>query len=131
MTANLEETTTVTEITTEITGLLPRADVSPEESMNNGTSGQEKVTSEEFKISGDALVSKVKELLHQSNVRRVIIKNETGRTLLEMPLNVGVIGSAIGAAVAPEIVALGVIGAMVAHLTLVIERVESEEPLSH
>lgn len=116
----------------QVTDLTARSNISPEDVRNNGTSDSERVISEEFKISGDALVGKVKELIHQSNVRRVIIKNEKGRTLIEMPLNVGVIGSAIGAAVAPEIVALGVIGAMVAHLTLVIERAESpEEPLSH
>ncbi|MEO1391649.1 MAG: DUF4342 domain-containing protein [Cyanobacteria bacterium J06634_5] len=46
---------------------------------------------EEFEISGDALVGKVKELIQKSNVRRVSIKNEKGRTLIEMPLNVGAI----------------------------------------
>lgn len=86
----------------------------------------EKVTSEEFKITGDALVAKVKELIHEGNVRRIIIKNEESRTLIEIPLNVGVIGGVIGAAIFPVIVALGAIGAMVAHLTLIIERSESE-----
>lgn len=127
MTTNLENNTGAT----GITDLTTRSDIRVEDVTNHASPGQEKVISEEFKVSGDALVGKVKELIHQSNVRRVIIKNEKGRTLLEMPLNFGVIGSAIGAAVAPEIVALGVIGAMVAHLTLVIERTESEESPNH
>lgn len=96
------------------------------EQADTRTDAREKVTSEEFKITGDALVSKVKALIHEGNVRRIIIQNEEGRTLIEMPLNVGVIGGVIGAAVSPVIVALGAIGAMVAHLTLVIERSELE-----
>lgn len=83
---------------------------------------QDRVTVEEFKISGDALVAKIKELVHQSNIRRIIIKNESGHTLIEIPLTVGVIGGAVGAAFFPVVAALGVIGAMVAHLTVVVER---------
>ncbi|MBE9075707.1 DUF4342 domain-containing protein [Romeria aff. gracilis LEGE 07310] len=82
----------------------------------------QKVTVEEFKISGDSLVAMVKDLIHQGNIRRIIIKNEEGRTLIEIPLTVGVIGGAIGTAVFPVVAAAGVIGAMVAHLTVVIER---------
>ena len=87
----------------------------------------EKVKVEEFKISGDVLVAKIKELIRQGNIRRIILKNESGQTLIEIPMTVGVIGSAIGAAVFPVIAALGVIGAMVARLTVVIERIESGE----
>ena len=87
---------------------------------------QESVTVEEFKISGDALVAKIKDLIHQSNIRRIIIKNESGRTLIEIPLTVGVIGGAVGAAFFPVVAALGVIGAMVAHLTVVVERQADE-----
>jgi hypothetical protein len=83
---------------------------------------QDRVTVEEFKISGDALVAKIKDLVHQSNIRRIIIKNENGHTLIEIPLTVGVIGGAVGAAFFPVVAALGVIGAMVAHLTVVVER---------
>ncbi len=82
----------------------------------------EKVTLEEFKISGDALVAKIKELVHQGNIRRIIIKNEEGHTLIEIPMTVGVIGGVISAVFFPVIAAVGVIGAMVAHLTIVIER---------
>ncbi|MGE5658192.1 MAG: DUF4342 domain-containing protein [Actinomycetota bacterium] len=81
-----------------------------------------KGTVEEFQISGDTLVAQVKELLYQGNIRRIIIKNEEGQTLIEIPLTVGVLSSAIGAVFFPVLAALGVIGAMVTHLTLVIER---------
>jgi hypothetical protein len=83
---------------------------------------QDRVTVEEFKISGDALVAKIKDLIHQSNIRRIILKNDSGHTLIEIPLTVGVIGGAVGAAFFPVVAALGVIGAMVAHLTVVVER---------
>ena len=84
----------------------------------------EQVTLEELKISGDALVVKVKELIHQGNIRRLIIKNEEGQTLIEIPMTVGVIGGVISAVFFPVIAAVGAIGAVVAHLTIVIERQE-------
>ncbi|MBE7380119.1 MAG: DUF4342 domain-containing protein [Leptolyngbya sp. SIO1E4] len=88
------------------------------------TNSHQKVTVEEFKISGDDLVAKIKDLIHQSNIRRISIKNETGHTLIEIPLTVGVLGGAIGAIAFPVVAAVGVIGAMVAHLTVVVERQE-------
>ena len=95
------------------------------------TDANEKVTAEEFKIRGDVLVAKIKELIAQGNVRRIIIKNEEGHTLIEIPLTVGVIGSVISAALFPVVAAVGVIGAMVAHLTVVIERIESDRSNDH
>jgi Domain of unknown function (DUF4342) len=85
---------------------------------------EEKVGVEEFSISGDALVTKFKELIHQGNIRRIIIKHEEGGTLIEIPLTVGVVGGVISAALFPVIAAVGVIGAMVAHLTIVVEKRE-------
>lgn len=96
---------------------------SSEISMSSpGTAPEEAVTVEEFKISGDALVAQIRKLLHQGNIRRIIINNESGHTLIEIPLTVGVIGGAVGAVAFPVVAALGVIGAMVAHLTVVVER---------
>jgi Domain of unknown function (DUF4342) len=83
---------------------------------------EEKVSVEEFAISGNELVAKVKELVHEGNIRRIIIKNEEGRILIEIPLTVGVVGGVLSAALFPVIAAVGVIGAMVAHLTVVIEK---------
>ncbi len=83
-----------------------------------------KVGVEEFRISGDALVTKFKELIHEGNIRRIIIKNEEGWILIEIPLTVGVFGGVISAALFPVIAAVGVIGAMVTHITIVVEKRE-------
>jgi Domain of unknown function (DUF4342) len=83
----------------------------------------EKVTVE-FNISGDSLVAKVKELIHAGNIRRIIIKHSEGQTLIEIPLTVGVVGGVIGAALFPVVTAVAVIGSMVAHLTIVVEKGE-------
>lgn len=85
---------------------------------------EEKFATEEFRISGDTLVTKIKELIHQGNIRRIIIKNEEGGTLIEIPLTIGVVGGVISAALFPVIAAVGVIGAMVTHLTIVVEKRE-------
>ncbi|MFH7029997.1 MAG: DUF4342 domain-containing protein [Heteroscytonema crispum UTEX LB 1556] len=86
--------------------------------------GDEKVRVEEFSISGDSLLPTIKELIHQGNIRRITIKNEEGRTLIEIPLTVGLVGGVISAALFPVIAAVGVIGAMVAHLKIAIERTD-------
>jgi Domain of unknown function (DUF4342) len=88
------------------------------------TQTEEKIGVEEFTITGDALVTKIKELIHQGNIRRIILKNEEGRTLIEIPLTVGVVGGVISAALFPVMAAVGAIGAMVAHLTIVLEKRE-------
>lgn len=80
------------------------------------------VHKEEFSINGDALVAKVKELIHEGNIRRITIKNEEGKTLLEIPLTVGL----VGAALLPLWAALGALAALVAKLMIVIEKVENE-----
>jgi len=73
---------------------------------------------EELKVSSDDLVKTVKKLIHEGNVRRLIIKNEKGKMLLEIPVTVGVIGFII----APWLAAIGVVAAMVTKCTLVVER---------
>ena len=111
-------------ITTEDSTASPIVNIETEKD----TKEKVKVTVEEFKISGDVLVGKIKEIIRQSSVRRIIIKNEEGQTLIEIPMTVGVIGGVISAALFPVIAAVGVIGAMVAHLTVIIERQESSQP---
>lgn len=81
---------------------------------------EEKVSFEEFRIDGDSLVAKIKEIIHQGNVRRIIIKNEQGEVLIEVPLTIGVVGVVL----LPVWAALGAIAAMVAKLTIVVERVD-------
>jgi Domain of unknown function (DUF4342) len=90
--------------------------------LDSAESEGEKVNVEEFTISGNDLTAKVKELIHEGNIRRIIIKNEEGRVLIEIPLTVGVVGGVLSAALFPVVAAVGVIGAMVTHLTIVIEK---------
>ncbi len=78
---------------------------------------------EELRVSGEGLVAKVKELIHQGNVRRIIVKNEEGRSLLEIPLTVGV----VGAVLLPVMVALGAIAALAGSYTLVVEKRDPDE----
>jgi len=81
---------------------------------------------EEFKVDGDRLISKIKEILHQGNVRRIIIKDEKGATLIEVPLTIGVVGVIL----LPVWAALGAIAALAAKFTIVVERIDSsnDEP---
>ena len=79
-----------------------------------------KIVKEEFSISADNLVSKVKELIREGNVTRIIIRDEEGKTLLEMPVTVGVIGVVL----APWLAALGAIAALATRCTIAVERRE-------
>jgi len=81
---------------------------------------EEKCKTEEFQVNGEKVIEKIKELIHEGNIRRIIIKNEQGQILVEVPLTLGV----IGAVLLPVWAAIGAIAALVAKLTIVIERVE-------
>jgi hypothetical protein len=78
------------------------------------------VTREEYSVSGSNLVDRVGELLHEGNVTRIIVKDEKGKVLIEIPATVGVVGVVL----APWLVALGVIAALVTNCTIVVERRE-------
>jgi phage-related minor tail protein len=77
---------------------------------------------EEFKVKGEELVEKIKQLIHEGNVRRLIIKDEAGKVYLEIPVTIGV----IGALVAPILAAVAAVAAMVANLK--VEVIRHEEP---
>ena len=81
---------------------------------------EEKVRTEEIQTTGEELVAKVKELVHEGNIRRIIIKNEEGERLIEIPLTLGVVGIAL----LPVWAAIGAIAALVADCTIVVEKVE-------
>jgi hypothetical protein len=81
---------------------------------------EEKVRTEEFQVHGEEIVAKIKELLHEGNIRRVSIRNEEGRTLVDIPLTIGV----VGAILVPQLAAIGAIAALLTHATIVIEKVE-------
>jgi len=79
-----------------------------------------KITREEYNVSGANLVDRVRELLHEGNVTRLIIKDADDKVLLEIPATVGVVGVVL----APWLVALGVIAALVTNCRIVVERRE-------
>jgi Domain of unknown function (DUF4342) len=86
----------------------------------------EKMRTEEHRVSGERLVARVKELIHQGNVRRIIVKNDDGQTILEIPLTIGV----VGAALLPSLVALGAIAALAADYTVVVQKDTARGALS-
>jgi hypothetical protein len=73
---------------------------------------------EKFKVSGEDLLKKVKEIIKEGSVTRIVIKNEDEKTLVEMPLVVG----AVGAIIAPMLAAVGAIAALVTNCTIIVER---------
>lgn len=80
---------------------------------------------EELSVAGSQLLERIQELVQQGNIRRLIIKDGTGRTLLEVPLTLGVVGGAGVVIFAPFMAAVGAIAALVARVHIVIERYEN------
>ena len=75
---------------------------------------------EEFKVEGERLMAKIKELLHEGNIRRIIIKDREGKVLFEIPMTYGV----VGALLLPQLAALGALAALLSEATLVVEKTE-------
>ncbi len=81
-----------------------------------------KVRTEEFKVTSDSAVAKIKEIIAEGNVRRIIIQTEEGKSLIEFPLTVGVAAAAGVLLLAPLLAAVGALAAIVTDLTIVVER---------
>ena len=79
-----------------------------------------KFRTEEFRVDGEELLTKIKNLINEGNIRRVIIKDKEGKTLFEIPLTFGV----VGALIAPQLAAIGAIAALLTEATVVVEKVE-------
>jgi hypothetical protein len=73
---------------------------------------------EEFRVNGGEILNKVKEIIHEGNVRRIILKDDQGKTFMEIPLTVGV----VGAVIAPVLAAVGAVAALASNLTIVVEK---------
>ncbi|MBN1401868.1 MAG: DUF4342 domain-containing protein [Anaerolineae bacterium] len=82
---------------------------------------EQKVRQEEFKVAGSQLVEKVKELFHEGNIRRIVIKQDN-RTVMELPLTV----AAVGAVLAPVLAAIGAFAALATNCSIVVERIVEE-----
>ena len=90
---------------------------------NNKNSKSRKTTSskinqEQFKVYGHEALKKIKEIIKEGNVRRIIIKDEKGKTLVEIPVTIAVVGTAI----APILAAVGALVALVSRCTIIVER---------
>ncbi len=81
---------------------------------------------EKFTVSGSQLVEKVKQLIHEGNIRRVRVLHE-GRTVLEIPLSIGASAAAIGIMAAPVLAALGAFAALVTECTIEVEKIEKSD----
>lgn len=75
---------------------------------------------EEFKVNGEDLLKKVKDIIKEGNVRRLTVRDKEGKDLIVLPLTLGVVGIAL----APMLAAVGAIAALVAECTIVVEREE-------
>lgn len=89
-----------------------------DDQQQNARQSEQGSSTETFRVSGDAVLAKVKEIVREGNVRRITLKNEQGRTLLEIPLTIGVVGVLL----LPVWAALGAVAALVANLTITVER---------
>jgi len=78
---------------------------------------------ESFRVSGDEILTKIKEIIKEGNARRIIIKNDKDETIMEFPVTIG----AIGAVLAPMFAAVGVIAALATDCTIVVEKRESQK----
>lgn len=85
---------------------------------NKDTSSKISERAEEFHVSGDEIMKKVKEIIDAGNARKIIIKNETGDSIIEIPLTIG----AVGVILAPALAAVGAITALVTKCTIIVEK---------
>jgi len=76
------------------------------------------IHTEEFRVNGEELIAKIKQLIHEGNIRRIIIKDKDGKILIEFPLTLGVVGLVL----APTLAAVGAIAALVGEATVVVEK---------
>ena len=82
---------------------------------------EERVHTEEFHVNGEDLLARIKKMIHEGNIRRIIIKDKEGKTVMEIPLTIGVVGVLL----APTLAALGAVAALVTEATVVVEKGES------
>jgi hypothetical protein len=80
----------------------------------------ENFRTEEFKVEGEKVVAKIKELIHEGNIQKIIIKDKDGKTLVEIPMTFGV----VGALIAPQLAAIGAIAALLTEATVIVEKAE-------
>ena len=78
----------------------------------------EQTRTEEFKVDGEKLIAKIKEVIHEGNIRKIIIKDKEGKTVMEIPMTFGI----VGALLAPQLAAIGAVAALLTEATIVVEK---------
>ena len=78
---------------------------------------------EEYKINGDMLLKKIKELIHEGNIRKITIKDREGHIIITLPLTVGV----VGAMLAPALAAVGAVAALLTECSILVERASDKD----
>ena len=81
-----------------------------------------KTKKEEFKVNGEQVMAKVKQLITEGNIRKITIKDKNGKELITFPLTIGVVGTVI----APVLAAVGALAALIGECTIAIEREEEK-----
>ena len=79
------------------------------------------MTTNEFKITGENLLKKFKELIEEGNVRKITIKDKTGKEIVTFPLTIGVVGTVL----APVLAAVGALAALIGECAITVERDEA------
>jgi hypothetical protein len=82
---------------------------------------EQKFKTEEFRVEGEKLIAKIKELIHEGTIRRIIIKDKEGKTVMEIPMTFGVVGVLL----APQLAAIGAIAALLTEATVVVEKADA------
>jgi hypothetical protein len=82
---------------------------------------EQKFKTEEFRVEGEKLIAKIKELIHEGTIRRIIIKDKEGKTVMEIPMTFGVVGVLI----APQLAAIGAIAALLTEATVIVEKADA------
>jgi hypothetical protein len=81
-----------------------------------------KFRTEEFKVNGEELLARIKKLIHEGNIRRIMIKDKDGKAIMEIPMTLGV----VGALIAPQLAAIGAIAALLTEATIVVEQADGQ-----
>ncbi|HEX7620722.1 MAG TPA: DUF4342 domain-containing protein [Anaerolineales bacterium] len=76
------------------------------------------IKTEEFHVNGEELIARIKKLVHEGNIRKIIIKEKDGKVLIEFPMTLGVVGLVL----APTLAAVGAVAALVSEATIVVEK---------
>lgn len=82
---------------------------------------ESKVHTEEFSVNGEEILAKIKQLVHEGNIRRIIIRDQKGHTYMEIPLTVGVAGVLL----APALAGIGALAALLSEATIVVEKADT------